>query len=259
MLLKSLFAFLISCFVVAASATDQILDIIYVEGKEYMLPEINNKKMFMDVFANGALIKEKGEDSFRFTMASKKDYQGERKALIQLFTFDLEEVEVPKSEPDRLLLEDGFPEELSKKLPMKYQDFFSLYHIYKNPRILASTALWRGYRVQWEMKSGKLYLTSRLFSGDYYVRDFKERINDTKLHYDDKAIYPPEPILADWYTNKLFLQTDFQAKKILSGEIIKKTTYTIYDIKNGIVQNTKNCIVKETVGKYLDHQKYCLT
>ncbi len=78
MLLKSLFTFLISFFVVATSATDQILDIIYVEGKEYMLPEINNKKMFMDVFANGTLIKEKGEDSFHFTMASRKDYQDER-------------------------------------------------------------------------------------------------------------------------------------------------------------------------------------
>ena len=258
MLLKSLFTFLICCFAVATSATDQTLDIIYVEGKEYQLPDINNSKMFMNVFANGALIKEK-EDSFRFTTASKKDYQGERKALIQLFTFDLEEVDAPKREPDRLLLEDGFPEELSKKLPMKYQDFFSLYHVYKNPRIGASTALWRGYRAQWAIKSGKLYLTARLFAGDYYVREFKGRIKDTELHHDDAAIYPPEPIFADWYTSKLFLQTDFQSKKISSGKTIRKTIYDIYNIRNGRILDIKKCVVEQKDYEFFDHKKYCLT
>ena len=151
MLFKSLFTLFISCFVITASATDQTPDIIYVEGKGYKLPELNNRTMFMGVFATGALTQEKEESAFCFTMASKKDFLGERKALIQLFTFDLEEVELPKNEPDRFLLEDGIPEELSKKLPMKYQEAFSLYHIYKNPRIGASTALWRGYRAQWEI------------------------------------------------------------------------------------------------------------
>ncbi len=141
---------------------------------------------------------------------------------------------------------------------MKYQDFFSLYHIYNNPRLLSSTALWRGYWTQWEIKTGKLYLTARLFPSDDNTEELKSRINGTELRYDDQVVYPPNPILFDCYTNKLFVKTDFQWRKKLFNREEWETTYTIYDIKSGIVQNTTQCIIKQKAWKYLDHRKYCL-
>ena len=102
------------------------------------------------------------------------------------------------------------------------------------------------------IKSGKLYLTARLINKP-------GKIKGTELHYyENKTVYPPVPIFADWYTNKLFLQTDFQSEKISSDKRIRKTTYIIYNIKNGNALDIKKCTVKEKDYEYVDPKKYCL-